>query len=117
MSSWFSSFDANDALSKLTEISSNLKETVQTELQNVTADSSSTTQDSDKKKSSVGSLLQNLSLMSPEMIAQRREFEAHERRKELVRNHLTDVLPWETKNEELEILCDDVKHEILKLSH
>jgi len=120
MSSWFSSFDANDALSKLTEISSNLKETVQTELQNVT-EATTTQKDGEgdtntTKKSSVGSLLQNLSLMSPEMIAQRQEFEAMERRKELVKNHLTDVLPWETKNEELEILVSDVQQEILKLS-
>jgi len=126
-SSWFSSFDPNDAIAKLSEISSKVQETVNETLEesgaldaikeSVAVVSSATTTSTAGDSNRATTLLQNLTLNSPDMIAERTQMDMEERRKEYVKHYLSELLPWETYNEELEICVDDCKEAILKLSN
>jgi len=60
--------------------------------------------------------LRSLTLNSPDMIAERDQLDLEERRKELARDHLSELLPWETNNEELGIFVEDCREGILALS-
>jgi hypothetical protein len=61
-------------------------------------------------------LLEKLSLESPELKEERIRLEAEEYRKEKIHEYLSELLPWETKDEEREILVEDCKESILALS-
>jgi len=104
--SWFSSFDTGDALNKLSSISTKVKASVN-ELSTLVPE----IPDNDQTK-----FLRNLTLNSPDMVAERSQMELEERRKELVRDHLSELLPWETSNEELGIFVEDCREGILALS-
>lgn len=99
MASWLSStlgsFDTSKALNKISEISTKVKES----LPPVNDE-----------------LLGKLTLNSADLLAERTELDAQERRKENVRNFLSELLPWETKDEERDILVDECREAILALS-
>lgn len=95
--SWFSSFDTGDALNKLSEMSSSLQSTITETLDD-------------------GDILNKLTLNSDEMIAERNQMDAEERRKEMVRDYLSELLPWETKTEELGIFVEECRESIFELS-
>jgi len=101
--SWFSSFDAGDALNKLSTISTKVQASVN--------ELSTLVPDNDQTK-----FLRKLALNSPDMVAERSQLDLEERRKELVRDHLSELLPWETHNEELGIFVEDCREGILALS-
>lgn len=73
-----------------------------------------------KVQSSVNSidpdLIQKLTLQSPELAAERERIDNEERRKENVRDTLAEILPWDTRDAEMEILVDECKEAILGLS-
>jgi hypothetical protein len=62
-----------------------------------------------------GSVLQKLTLTSPELLEERRRIDEEERRKERVRD-LVSLLPWETRDPERDILVEECREAILKLS-
>lgn len=92
MASWFSSAALSDKLN-------GLKEKVQSQVKNIDPD-----------------LIKKLTLQSDDMVAVRQQFGEEERRKETVRDSLSDILPWETRDAEMEILVDECKEVILGLS-
>ena len=51
-----------------------------------------------------------------ELVSERERIDEEERRKELVRYSLAEILPWETRDSEMEILVDECKEVILGLS-
>jgi len=51
-----------------------------------------------------------------ELVSERERIDEEERRKELVRDSLTEIFPWETRDSEMEILVDECKEVILGLS-
>jgi len=104
--SWFSSFDTGDALNKLSNISNKVQASV-SELSTLVPD----LPDNDQTN-----FLRKLALNSPDMVAERSRLDVEERRKELVRDHLSELLPWETHNEELGIFIEDCQEGILALS-
>mmetsp|Transcript_8732 Transcript_8732/g.10188 ORF Transcript_8732/g.10188 Transcript_8732/m.10188 type:complete len:381 (+) Transcript_8732:217-1359(+) len=104
--SWFSSFDTGEALSKLSKISTKVQASV-TELSTLVPE----IPDNDQTK-----FLRSLTLNSPDMVAERSQLDLEERRKELARDHLSELLPWETNNEELGIFVEDCREGILALS-
>jgi hypothetical protein len=61
-------------------------------------------------------MLQKLTLTSPELTAERQRIDDEERRKENSRDMLADLLPWETHDSERDILVEECKEAILKLS-
>lgn len=92
MTSWFSGGALGDTLS-------GLKDKVQSRVNNIDPD-----------------LLKKLTLQSDELVSERQRIDEEERRKEAVRETLSEILPWETRDEEMEILVDECKEVILGLS-
>ena len=92
--SWFSV----DALKGLSEQVLNVKEQVQSAIT------------FDKE------MLEKLTLTSPELKAERERIDAEERRKEQVKDMLSGMMPWETRDPERDILVEECKESILKLS-
>lgn len=62
------------------------------------------------------SLLEKLTLTTPELTAQRKALDEEERRKEHVRHMLAGMLPWETRDPERDILVEECRDAILQLS-
>ncbi len=62
-------------------------------------------------------LIKKLTLQSDELVSERERIDNEERRKEAVRDSLSEILPWETRDAEMEILVDECKEVILSLSH
>jgi hypothetical protein len=60
--------------------------------------------------------LQKLTLTTPELIAERERIDAEEKRKAAVKESLSGMFPWETKDREREILVEECKEAILSLS-
>jgi hypothetical protein len=63
-----------------------------------------------------GGLLQSLTLTTPELRAERERIDAEEKRKERIRNALSGMLPWQTRDPERDILVEECKEAILLLS-
>lgn len=61
-------------------------------------------------------LIKKLTLQSDELVSERERIDNEERRKEAVRDSLAEILPWETRDAEMEILVDECKEVILDLS-
>lgn len=73
----------------------------------------------DKVQSSVHidpDLLQKITLQSPELVDERTKIDNEQRRKEQVKDSLAEILPWETRDDEMEILVDECREVILGLS-
>jgi hypothetical protein len=68
--------------------------------------------DMDKSKS----MFEKLTLTTPELRAERQRIDEEERRKETVRDMLAGMLPWETRDTERDILVEECKEAVLKLS-
>jgi len=109
MSSWFSNFNASasdalgtfnasdfasDAFDKLKEVSSQVQQALPI--------------DED--------LINKLTLRSADLKAEHDLIDAQETRKELVRNYLSHLLPWETKDEAREILVEECHDAITAMS-
>ncbi|GAX19367.1 hypothetical protein FisN_4Lh345 [Fistulifera solaris] len=62
------------------------------------------------------SLIEKLTLTSPELAEERRQIDNEERAKEACRNSLAGLLPWETRDPDRDILVDECRDAILKLS-
>lgn len=92
MASWFSGVALGDKLS-------GFKAKVQSKVNNIDPD-----------------LIKKLTLQSDEMVSERQQMEEEERRKDVVRDSLAEILPWETRDAEMEILVDECKEVILGLS-
>ena len=60
--------------------------------------------------------LQKLTLTTPELREARQKIIDEERRKEAVHDRLAGMLPWETRDPERDILVDECREAILKLS-
>ena len=60
--------------------------------------------------------IQKLTLNSPEMVAEREQFKEDEERKASVKDSLSHLYPWETRDEERDILVDECKEAIMALS-
>ena len=61
-------------------------------------------------------LLKKLTLNTDELKAERAQMDAEENRKADVKGKLARLLPWETLDEEREILCEECKEKILSMS-
>lgn len=61
-------------------------------------------------------LINKLTLRTDELLQEHELIDAQEKRKELVREYLSEILPWETKDESRAILVDQCQEAILKLS-
>lgn len=61
-------------------------------------------------------LIKKLTLQSDELVSERERIIEEDTRKEHVRDSLADILPWETRDAEMEILVDECKEVILGLS-
>lgn len=61
-------------------------------------------------------LLKKLTLNTDELKAERAQMDAEENRKADVKDQLARLLPWETTDEEREILCEECKEKILSMS-
>ena len=96
MTSWFSS--AALPLS-LGETLNGLKDKVQAKVNSIDPD-----------------LIKKLTLQSDELLAERQQIDDEERRKEAVRDSLSEILPWDTRDAEMEILVDECREVILGLS-
>lgn len=92
MTSWFTGGGLGDTLL-------GLKDKVQSQVNNIDPN-----------------LLKKLTLQSDELVSERQRIDEEERRKEAVRETLSEILPWETRDEEMEILVEECKEVILNLS-
>lgn len=61
-------------------------------------------------------MLEKLTLTTPELVAERQRIDAEELRKEAVRDALAGMFPWETRDPDRDILVEECKEAILKLS-
>mmetsp|Transcript_2642 Transcript_2642/g.7292 ORF Transcript_2642/g.7292 Transcript_2642/m.7292 type:complete len:398 (-) Transcript_2642:338-1531(-) len=61
-------------------------------------------------------VFQKLTLNSPELAAERQKIDEEERRKEVVRDKLAGLLPWETRDPDRDILVPECKEVIMNLS-
>jgi len=61
-------------------------------------------------------MIEKLTLTTPELTAERQKIDQEERHKEAVRDSLAGMLPWETRDSERDILVEECKEAILKLS-
>jgi len=61
-------------------------------------------------------LIKKLTRQSDDLVSERERIDNEERRKEAVRDSLAEILPWETRDAEMEILVDECKEVILALS-
>ena len=98
MASWFSGAALGDKLNGLKDLSAGLKAKVQ------------------EKVKIDPDFIKKLTLNSDEMISEREQILEEERRKEAVGDSLAEILPWETRDAEMEILVDECKDIILGLS-
>lgn len=105
MSSWFNNFNASNALGKLNEFSSKVKE--------VSAEVSSKVQ---KALPLDDELVKKLTLRSDDLQAEHDLIDAQETRKEAVRDYLSTLLPWETKDEEREILVEECREAMMNMT-
>jgi len=105
MSSWFNNFNASNALGKLNEISSKVKE--------VSAEVSSKVQ---KALPVDAELVKKLTLRSDDLQAEHDLIDAQETRKEAVRDYLSTLLPWETKDEAREILVEECREAMMNMT-
>lgn len=69
-----------------------------------------------KSLPSANAVLESLTLTTPELAAERRQIDEEEKRKVKVRNALAGLLPWETRDAEQDILVEECKEAILRLS-
>lgn len=60
--------------------------------------------------------IQKLTLTTPELTAERERIDEEEKRKVRVRDSLAGMFPWETRDEEREILVEECKEAIMALS-
>lgn len=91
--SWLPSFES--ATQALTELSSKVQESLP-------VDSSD--------------LFNKLTLRSDELVREHELLDAQEKRKELVREYLSETLPWETKDESRQIFEEEAREAIMDLS-
>lgn len=61
-------------------------------------------------------MLEKLTLTTPELAAERKRIDEIEKRKELIKDCLAGMLPWETRDPERDILVEECKEAIMKLS-
>jgi len=61
-------------------------------------------------------LINKLTLRSDDLVKEHDALEAQEKRKEIVHDYLSSLLPWETKDEARAILIDQCREAILELS-
>ena len=101
MASWFSGSALSAGLGDTLNTLSSLKEQVKSSVE----------------KNIDPNLIKNLTLMSDDLVSERKQLEEEELRKERVRDSLAEILPWQTRDAEMEILVDECKEAILKLSH
>jgi len=99
MSSWFSSFG---------QVTSDITASVQSAAAKVQSAASLVGVDDE--------LIQKLTLTSPDLLSERHRIDEEERRKEAAKDTLAELLPWETRDEEREILVEECKESILALS-
>jgi len=88
-----------DALDKLSQISTK----VQSSLDNATPTGAT-------------DLFNKLTLRSPDLQAEHDLIDSQETRKEMVKDYLSALLPWETRDETRDILVEDVQEEIMEMS-
>ena len=93
MASWFS-----DMASKLQEVSDQVTETAKRALP----------LDHD--------MMEKLTLTTPALAEERKRIDIEEKRKEHIKDCLAGMLPWETRDPERDILVEECKEAILKLS-
>jgi hypothetical protein len=60
--------------------------------------------------------LEKLTLTTPELAEAQKKLDEEEKRKELIKDCLAGLLPWETRDPERDILVEECKERILKLS-
>jgi hypothetical protein len=97
MTSWFGNFNASEALGKLSEISSAVQQVSSKVQQSLPLDDE---------------LLKKLTLRSDELVAEHDLIDTEERRKEAVRDSLSSLLPWDTRDEAREILVEECRDAI-----
>lgn len=61
-------------------------------------------------------MIEKLTLTTPELTAERKKLEEQEKRKEIIKDCLAGMLPWETRDPERDILVEECKELIMKLS-
>ena len=61
-------------------------------------------------------MFEKLTLTTPELASERKKFDEEEKRKEHIKDCLAGMLPWETCDPERDILVEECKEAILKLS-
>lgn len=61
-------------------------------------------------------LFNKLTLRSPDLQAEHDLIDSQETRKEMVKDYLSALLPWETRDETRDILVEDVQYEIMEMS-
>jgi hypothetical protein len=61
-------------------------------------------------------MIEKLTLTTPELAAERKRLEEEEKRKEHIKDCLADLLPWQTRDPERDILVEECKEAIMKLS-
>ena len=62
-------------------------------------------------------MLEKLTLTTPELSAERKRIDDEEKRKEHIKDCLAGMLPWETRDPERDILVEECKEVIMKLSN
>lgn len=65
---------------------------------------------------SAGTIFEALTFQTPELKAEHDRIATEEQRKEAVKDSLASLLPWETRNEESEILVEECRELIMALS-
>ncbi len=117
MSSWLPSFDkASEAFAKIGGELNELSNKVGGELTQITSKVTSKVSDISESLPIDNELINKLTLRSDDLIREHELLDAQEKRKELVREYLSEILPWETKDESRMILVEKCKEEILALS-
>ncbi len=121
MSSWYSAFEsATEALNKIGDtIADELPsfEAASEALNKIpTLDTASEALSGISTKALNNEFVSKLTLRSDELVREHELLDAQEKRKELVREYLSEILPWETKDESKEILVEQCKEAILNLS-
>lgn len=101
MSSWFSMDKLSELKASATEAASKVSTAATTVLTDEAARED---------------LLKKLTLNTDELKAERAQMDAEENRKAGVKDQLARLLPWETTDEEREILCEECKEKILSMS-
>lgn len=120
MTSWFSVSALTELAAKVTD-SDAVKE-LSNHVQSVTNDiSSKVSEVSSEVRKNIPDIqinnetLQKLSLMSPDMVEERERIYEEEENKKFMRDSLAGILPWETNDEERDILVEECKEAILSL--